>query len=414
MNLDASDTWLNRAEKVIPGQTQTFSKRASWFPQGAYPLYLTRGSGPLVWDADGNRYTDFIMGLGSVILGYRHPDVDQAIMSILNEGIIFSLPHPIEIVLSEKIQSIVPCAERVRFSKTGSEVCQAAIRVARAYTGRNHIAYRGYHGWHSWYSSTTERARGTLSEESSYMHEFQYNDLSSLEGILTEFQCAAVIMEPVIFEPPRDGFLTEVKNLAHKHGSLLIFDEMVSGFRMDMGGAQKLFNVTPDLATFGKGVANGMPLAVLCGKTEFMRECEDIFFSTTFGGECLSLAAGLATIQTLERGSHKEIHEAGRYLRTLLQEDGIKTVGYDVRFGILLPNEDTALRSLFMQECASRGVLTHSFALNICAAHNNVALLDKVSTALSEAYLTTLDAQKNGTVELALRGKVIQPAFRRL
>ena len=409
-----SARYLERAHQAIAGQTQVFSKRASWFPQGAFPLYLSRGSGPWVWDVDGNKYTDFILGLGAVLLGYQHPSVTLSIQQQLGSGIVFSLPHPLEITLSEKIKEVVPCAERVRFSKTGSEVCQAAIRVARAHTGRFHIAYRGYHGWHSWYSCTTERDMGTLPEEKTYMHEFQYNNLESLEMILSQYSCAAVIMEPVIFDPPDEDFLEGVQRLARHYGALLIFDEMVTGFRMALGGAQEFFGVVPDLATFGKGIANGMPLSVLCGKAEVMRECEDIFFSTTSGGECLSLAAGLATIECLELGGMQNLWEAGSYLRSGLHEKGITTVGYGCRFGIPLERETPALRSLFMQECAKRGVLTHSFALNMCEAHNNRSLLDTVISGITEAYDVTLAAQKKGTVERQLQGKVIQPAFRRL
>ncbi len=413
MRFDNSNALVERARQVIAGQTMTLSKSAQWFPQGAFPLYIERGEGPFVWDVDGNKYCDFILGLGPITLGYNHPEVNTAIREQLDKGIIFSLPHPLEIEVSEQIQELIPCAERVRFSKTGSEVCQAAVRVARAYTGRNHIAFRGYSGWHEWYACISDRPKGTIPEAKNYMHEFKYNDLQSLDAILSTYDCAAVIMEPVIFDAPEEGYLQAVKDLAHKYGALLIFDEMVTGFRMAVGGAQDYFKVTPDLATFGKGIANGMPLSVLCGKADVMDECNEIFFSGTFHGECLSLAAAKVSLRLLETDGIKAIWEAGGYLRQLLERRGIETVGYSCRFGIPLKNETKELRSLFMQECAKRGLLIHSFALNICAAHHDRELLTMAADMIYEAYDFAMLCQKQGTIERELKGKVINPPFRR-
>ena len=412
--LNKSFEYLARAKQVIPLQSQTFSKAPTWFVQGVYPVYLQRGDGCLVWDVDGNEFVDFIMALGPITLGYNYPLVNEAIIRQLEGGIIFSLPHPLEVELAELLRKIIPCARMVRFLKTGSEACQAAIRVARAYTGRYDVAYRGYHGWHEWYSVTTERPKGIPPVYEDYMFQFDYNDLESLESILKAQSIAAVIMEPAIFELPHKGFLDGVRYLTQKYGALLIFDETITGFRMALGGAQQYFGVTPDLAVFGKGMANGMPLAVVCGRKDIMREFEDVFVSSTFGGECLSLAAAKATITEMqEKRTIEHVWKMGDRLLHGLWNKGIKTTGYPCRPAILLPSETPAIRSLFMQECLKRGLLTHSFGLNLCYSHTQ-GVIDQTIRACGEAYALVLEAQEKGEVEKRLEGKVIQPAFRRL
>jgi len=414
--MNQSNDYLRRAKGLIPGQTQTFSKRASWFVEGVYPTYLKRGNGCLVWDADGNKYTDLIMGLGAVTLGYCYTKVDWAIMRQLRDGIIFSLPHPLEVELSELLNSIIPCAEMVRFTKTGSLATQAAVRAARAFTGRSKIAYRGYHGELEWYAITTERPKGIPEVYGDYMLQFDYNDIGSLERVFTKNpnQIAAVIMEPVIFDNPKSDFLHQVKWLAQNHGALLIFDEIVTGFRMVLGGAQAFFDVVPDIATFGKGMANGMPLAAVVGRADVMRECEEIFFSSTFGGECLSLAAAVATIKEMRsKNTIRHVWEMGSRLTGSLLDAGIATTGYSCRPAIIIPNETVETRSLFMQECLKRGILMHSFAINLCYEHKEEDI-DCVARACIEAYEVVQKAVNEGNVSEKLEGKIIQPAFRRL
>lgn len=206
----------------------------------------------------------------------------------------------------------------VRFGKTGSDVTSAAVRLARAATGREHIAAGGYHGWHDWYIGSTTRHLGVPDAVRKLTHKFVYNDLKSLEKIFKQHknQVAAVILEPMNTDYPADNFLQKVKQLAHRNGALLIFDEMITGFRFSMGGAQKLFGVVPDLACFGKAIANGMPLSALVGKKKYMKLVEDIFFSGAYLGETLSLAAAIATIKEMERHHVIEkIRRKGEYLR---------------------------------------------------------------------------------------------------
>ena len=299
-----SEAMLARAEKRIPLGSQTFSKSRTQYPYGVSPFFIQRGQGSHVWDVDGNEYIDFVSSLASITLGYQDPDVNEAVRHQLDEsGVIFSLPHPLEIEVAELLCEMVPCAERVRFGKNGSDATAGAIRVARAYTGRDHIAVCGYHGWQDWYIGSTARNRGVPMATRELTHAFTYNDLGSLERLLLDRpgQFAAVILEPMNVALPQPGFLEGVKELAHRHGALLVFDETITGFRYANGGAQAVFGVTPDLATFGKGLANGFPVSAVAGRADVMKEMEEIFFSFTFGGEALSLAAAKATLEKLKR-----------------------------------------------------------------------------------------------------------------
>ncbi|MCL6648799.1 MAG: aminotransferase class III-fold pyridoxal phosphate-dependent enzyme, partial [Chloroflexi bacterium] len=251
-----------RAARRIPTLAQTFSKAPTQFVQGVAPVYLERGAGSHVWDVDGNEYIDYPMALGPVILGHNEPAVTAAAIAQLERGIAFSLPHPLELELAELLVEVIPCAEMVRFGKNGSDATSGAIRAARALTGRDLIACCGYHGWQDWFIGTTSRSRGVPAAVRALTRVFRYNDLASLEQVFAEHpgQVAAVILEPVGVVPPQPGFLEGVRELAHRHGALLIFDEVVTGFRLALGGAQQLFGVTPDLACFGKALGNGFPV----------------------------------------------------------------------------------------------------------------------------------------------------------
>ena len=298
-----SQRLFKRVSKMIPLASQTFSKSYLQYVKGASPLFVTRGHGARIWDVDGNVYVDMINGLLPVILGYCDQAVDTAIKRQLKLGITFSLPSPLELELAALLVAEIPGAEMVRFGKNGSDVTTGAIRLARAVTGRDQVAVCGYHGWHDWYIGSTTRHLGVPQSTRDLTHRFVYNDITSLEKIFEAApnQIAAVIMEPMSYEEPRDNFLAKVKALAHQHSALLVFDEVITGFRFALGGAQQLFGVVPDLSTFGKAMANGMPLSALVGKRQYMEKASDIFYSFTNGGETLSLAAAIATIKEIKR-----------------------------------------------------------------------------------------------------------------
>ncbi len=288
-----SEEWLQRAEAIIPLGSQTFSKSRTQYPVGISPLYADRVKGPHLWDIDGNRYIDFVSALACVTLGYGDKGVEKAIMNQLSCGISMSLPGRLETIVAEKLVEMIPSAEKVRFGKNGTDATSAAIRLARAYTGKDHVLVCGYHGWQDWYIASTTRDKGVPEDTRRLTHKFIYNQIESLITLFQELDnhVAAVIIEPMNIAWPEDDFLTKVRELCTRHGAILIFDEVITGFRFSNGGAQSLFNVTPDLSTFGKGMANGMPLSAVVGKAEIMDEMENIFFSGTFGGELLSLAA---------------------------------------------------------------------------------------------------------------------------
>jgi glutamate-1-semialdehyde 2,1-aminomutase len=298
-----SQAFLQRAERVIPLGSQTFSKSRTQYPLGVSPFFIDRAQGSRVWDIDGNEYIDFVSSLASVTLGYQDPDVTAAVTAQLQDGVIFSLPHRLETEVAELICEMVPCAERVRFGKNGSDATAGAVRLARAFTGRDRIAVCGYHGWQDWYIGSTPRHRGVPQATRDLTHAFVYNDLASLQALFARYpgEIAGVIIEPMGAVEPQPGFLQGVKDLAHAHGAVLVFDETITGFRFANGGAQAWFGVTPDLATFGKGLANGYPVSAVAGRADVMKLMEEVFFSFTFGGEALSLAAAKATLTKLQR-----------------------------------------------------------------------------------------------------------------
>lgn len=288
-----SEAHLQTAESTIPLGSQTFSKSRTQYPIGISPLYAARAKGAHLWDIDGNRYIDYVSALACITLGYGDSGIEKAIKKQLSKGISMSLPGKLESEVSEKLVEMIPSAEMVRFGKNGTDATSAAIRLARAYTGRDHVLVSGYHGWQDWYIASTSRDKGIPKTIGELTHKFMYNDIESFELLINKFPNAisAVILEPMNIVWPTNDFLKKVREICTRNGIVLIFDETITGFRFANGGAQEYFGVIPDLSTFGKGMANGMPISAVVGKSEIMKEMENIFFSGTFGGELLSLAA---------------------------------------------------------------------------------------------------------------------------
>ena len=298
-----SEETLLEALKVIPLGSQTIGKSLRVFPYGVSPYFVNSASGSYTWDIDGNKYIDMINSLYSVILGHNDEHVMQAVLAQLNKGVNFSLSSVLELTLARKVIELVPCAEMVKFGKNGSDVTSLAVRLARAYTNKQHIFVCGYHGWQDWFvSSNKVLGLGVPSHEQAFVHAFQYNDIDQLAALFTKFEgnIAGVIMEPLPFEFPNNGYLQKVRQLCDISNAILIFDEMVTGFRVSLGGAQEYFNVTPDLACFGKAIANGFPLSVLAGREKIMQTLDRVFYTLTHGGETLSLAAAIAVLNKLE------------------------------------------------------------------------------------------------------------------
>lgn len=424
--LTKSNEYWERAERIIPAGTQTFSKGPTQFVQGVAPIYLQRGKGSHVFDVDGNEYIDYVMALGPISLGYCYPRVNEAMARQLEQGITFSLMHPLEVELSELLVELIPCAEMVRFGKNGSDATSGAVRVARAYTGREKITCCGYHGWQDWYIGTTSRDRGVPESTKELTIPFEYNNIKSLERIFIENkgEIAAVIMEPITMSEPKDNFLQDVKDLTHRNGAVFIFDEIVTGFRLALGGAQEYFGVTPDLATYGKGMANGMPLSALVGKKEIMKEFDEVFFSFTFGGEALSLAAAIATIEEIkEKNAVEHCTKQGGELKDsynkLAQSFGLtdytQCIGLSAYNGFYFRDtkgdDSLEMKSLFQQEVIKRGILTIGVHL-VCLSHSSEDVA-KTLEAYEDAMKVLRQAIDEGNIEKYLEGRKLQPVFRK-
>ena len=410
----------------MPALTQTLAKGPGQHVRGVAPVYLSRGKGSHVWDVDGNEYVDWQMGIGPLVLGYGHDAVDEAIRRQLAHGITFSLMHPLEVEVAERIRDVVPNADMVRFSKTGCDATSAAVRLARAFTGRSKVLCSGYHGWHDWYVATTDRRAGVPEETRGLTSTFAYNDLASVRAGLDE-DIACVVLEPVVFDEPRDGFLHELKRLCEANGSLLVFDEMWTGFRIAIGGAQERYDVKADLACFSKAVANGMPLSVLTGRGDVMRLLErDVFFFTTFGGEALSLAAAKATIDELVAKNvpaHLErqgarLRDGVRAIASALGMDYVACAGLPARTtvaflatGAATRADPLEMRSLAQQELLRRGVLWGGFH-NVSLAHGD-SDVGHTLASWRAALEIVQRAVAAGRVRQELRGEPVEPVFRK-
>lgn len=420
-----SEALLERALKVIPLGAQTFSKSLTQYPYGVSPYFIVRGQGSHVWDADGNEYIDFINALASVTLGYNDPDVTAAVRGQLDQGVIFSLSHPVEMEVAERIVDMVPCAEMVRFGKNGSDATSGAIRLARAYTGRERVAVCGYHGWQDWYIGSTARYRGVPQATRDLTHGFTYNDAGSLEKLLREHrgEFAAVILEPMNVAEPQGDFLDAVARLARQHGALLVFDETITGFRYANGGAQEYFGITPDLATFGKGLANGYPVSAVAGRRDLMKLMEEIFFSFTFGGETLSLAASAATLDKLKRDNvcariaaqgHKLIAGVRERINRHDVADFVSITGHPSWSFLILKDmpgvSQWEIKTLLLQEFFVRGILSFG-THNISFAHGD-ADISRLLDVYDEVFPLLRAGALDGRMGELLRCKPLEPLFK--
>jgi glutamate-1-semialdehyde aminotransferase len=420
--IDESNHYYQRATGLIPAYTQTLAKGPSQYINGVAPKYLQKGKGSHVWAVDGNEYIDYQMSIGPISLGYAYEAVDNAIRNQLDEGITFSQMHPLEVEVAELIREVVPNAEMVRFSKTGCDVTTAAVRIARAATGKNKVLCCGYHGWHDWYISVTDRDKGIPPSVGQLTFTFNYNDIESVENSLDE-DVACIILEPTVFEAPQNGFLQKLRGLCVRNGIILIFDEMWTGFRLAVGGAQEYFDVGADLVCFSKAVANGMPLSILCGKQSLMKLCDkDIFFFTTFGGEALSLAAAKATINEMRTHNvPKQLASQGKKLK-----DGYNAIaqsldmpytacsGMDARTIVTFshPAENALLmKSLMQQEMIKRGILWGGFH-NLCYSHTDEDI-EYTLQVYGEVLALLKKAVDGNAVASSLLGAPVEAVFRK-
>ena len=424
-----SNEYYERAKLVIGSGTNTFSRAPGVFPEGAAPKFIEKQDGSHCWDVDGNEYIDMVMGCGPVTIGHNHPAINDAIKEQMDKGILYSLLNPLEVEVAEKLVECIPSAEMVKFSKNGSDVCAAAIKIARHVTGRDIVFCWGYHGFQDWYISSTDRNAGIPKAVRDLTKTFEYNDIEGLKAMFETHkdQVAAVMMEPVIAEKPENEFLQKVKKIAHDNGALLIFDEMISGFRFAMGGVGEYLGVEPDLATFGKGITNGMPLGVLVGQSKYMKEFDKVFLSSTYAPEALTLAAASANIDFYkEHNVIDAIWEKGRYVRdgfdSVIEKHAVSKnvslAGYPVRLMVNTHSEDgiqdPKLATLYQQEMFKNGILCFSGVLMLSYSHSKEDL-DILIDAFDNSCKVIKSAIDSGnSVDEFLDGPPGAPVFKGL
>jgi glutamate-1-semialdehyde 2,1-aminomutase/spore coat polysaccharide biosynthesis protein SpsF len=404
--VDESLRLWHEAERLIPGGSQTNSKRPGNYAFGRYPIFASRAEGARIWDVDGNEYLDFVNGLGPISLGYAYPRVDEAIRQQLDRGIISGLLWPLEVEAAQAWVEAIPCAEQVRFFKGGGEATAAAARIARAATGRHVILNAGYRGWPDTWS--TGRDTAVPPDLARYVRSFRMGDLAHAEQLLKEHagQVAAVFTDVPYDASLGKEYLSGLRDLAHAHGAPLCMDEIVHGFHLAPGGAHDHYGVLPDLACFAKGMANGMPLAAVVGRAEVMRYAADALISITYGGEALSLAACMATLgvyrdepvlehcwrlgQQLIDGLNAAAEAAGVPFRALGYPP-ISSMALD------LPRERLGdAWELLLAECARHGVLLRRGGLNFITYSHTAADIAQAVAAAAEAFGALHDAGFTG------------------
>ncbi|RCK33582.1 aminotransferase class III [Thalassospira xiamenensis] len=410
--------------ELIPLASQTFSKSHLQYVLGSAPLFLQRGKGCRVEDIDCNEYIDYVSGLMSIVLGYCDPDVDAAIIRQMENGISFSLATELEFRLAEILKRIIPCCEMVRFGKNGSDATSAAIRLARAFTQRDKILVAGYHGWHDWYIGTTTRDLGVPECVKELTQKVPFGDADKLEKLIksSPSEFAAFILEPSTTIAPPDGYLQSVKEICNKYGVVLIFDEIVSGFRISLGGAQEFYGVSPDLACFGKAMGNGMPISAVVGRRSIMKLMDNIFFSATFGGEALSLAASIETVTKLEKEDiPAKLSKHGEHLSAVLNQRIEKSGLQDImkysgnnwwpRLVVEdLPVSENIFSSLLKQFLNENGLLMGT-SLNLTRAHLAPSVIPETVSRFDRVLSDLQTALQSPNPSACLNGRPIQPVF---
>jgi glutamate-1-semialdehyde 2,1-aminomutase len=433
MNFERSRALRARLARLVPGGCHTYAKGSDQYPELS-PAVIARGSGCHVWDVDGNEFIEYGMGLRSVTLGHAYPPVVEAVRQSLALGTNFTRPAAIELECAERFLEIVDGADMVKFTKDGSTATTAAVKLARAHTGRKLVGLCAEHPFFSyddWFIGTTTSDGGIPPSAREEVRPFHYNDLRSVEALFEshEGQVAALILEAARTDEPAPGFLEGVRALCDRHGAVLILDEMITGFRWHLGGAQKLYGIVPDLSTFGKALANGFALSALCGRRDIMRlgsrdrEGDNVFLlSTTHGAETPSLAAAIRTMQVYrEEPVIEHLHRQGERLRAGL-EAVARTRGLEKHFGVLgracnllywtLDGEgqaSQAFRALFLQETIRRGVIMPSLVVSYSHRDEDV---DRTIAAVDGALEVYARALEDG-VEKYLVGPPTRHVFDR-
>jgi glutamate-1-semialdehyde 2,1-aminomutase len=429
-----SDLW-KRAKELIPGGSMLLSKRAEMYLPEGWPAYFDRTEGCAIWDLDGNKYLDLgFMGVGTNILGYSHPKVDEAVRKTIDKGNLSTLNAPEEVYLAEALIELHPWADMARFARSGGEACAIAVRIGRAASGKDKVAFCGYHGWHDWYLAANLgdddsldghlipglQPNGVPRALKGTSFPFQYNDLDALKTILeNDDQVGVIYMEVQRSEPPAPGFLEGVRKLATKHGAVLIFDECTSGFRRSLGGLHLHYGVDPDIATFGKTLGNGYAITAIIGRASVMEAAQTTFISSTFWTERIGPTAALATLEVMkEENATQRVHEMGTDVqnRWLMAAEStglhIGTGGLPALANFSVEGLDPlSVKTFITAQMLEQGYLAGP-NLYASIAHTDVILdayIDALTPILGELAKVT-----DGQLKAHLPGGTAQSGFKRL
>ncbi|MFP6704231.1 MAG: aminotransferase class III-fold pyridoxal phosphate-dependent enzyme [Planctomycetaceae bacterium] len=428
-----------RLLELIPGGTQLISRRPTRYALGVSPVVATRGKGSRIWDVDGHEYIDWVSAIGSVILGYADPVVDQAVKQQIDRGTNFSITHELELELAELLVERIPCAEMVRYARGGGDACAVAARIARGSTGRDRILFCGYHGWHDWYQAANHGSDGDLDEHlfpgiepigvpsalAGTAIPFAYGDLDGLGERLDLYrgEVAAVMMEPMRSELPAEGYLEGVASLCRDHDVVLIFDEVSTGFRPSDAGVQPVLGVEPDMAVFAKSISNGYAMGAVVGRRDVMAPADRMFVSSTYWGETVGLAATVATLTELRnRNTAQTLARTGAALKQSLN-DVASDVGVSIcctgvdyhphlEFSVEDPVLENKIATLYVQEMAKRG--HHGYASFYLNESQGEVEIEMLSDAAREVFALIGETLDDGRIDERLEVEERQEFFRRL
>ncbi|MFA6003052.1 MAG: aminotransferase class III-fold pyridoxal phosphate-dependent enzyme [Elusimicrobiota bacterium] len=437
MKTTLSQEMQGRAKERIPGMTQLLSKRPDQFSLGVWPGYYSKAKGVEVWDLDGNKYIDMsIGGIGANILGYADDDVNEAVIKAVRDGSSSSLNCPEEVELADLLCEMHPWAEKVRYARCGGEAMAVAVRIARAYTGKDKVAFSGYHGWHDWYLSAnlgTENAlgehllsglapRGVPRGLTGTALPFRFNQIGELREIVAKHgkDLAAIVLEAIRDDAPQADFVNEIRSLADQTQAVFVVDEISAGFRLNSGGAHLIYGIKPDIAVFSKAMGNGYPIAAIIGKGKFMDAAQRTFISSTMWTERIGPAAALATIKkhrALDAGKHlvavgKQVQEGWTRLA--------KKHGLNIHAGGMFPishfsfeyEDAQALKALFIQLMLEKGFLATT-AFYAMVAHSS-RHAESYLQAVDEVFGVMAKVIASGDVAGKLKGKPAMAGFKRL
>lgn len=426
----------NKAKRMIPGGTQLLSKRSEQFLPDQWPSYFKKAKGVDIWDLDNNRYVDMsIMGVGACVLGYADDDVDREVKKAIELGSMCTLNCPEEVELAELLLKLHPWASMVRYARSGGEAMTIAVRIARAYSERDKIAFCGYHGWHDWYLSANLandknldghllpglEPKGVPRSLIGTSFPFNYNKIEELEDVVSKNKDVGVIvLEPVRHEEPKNDFLKKVRKIANEVGAILVFDEITSGWRMNVGGIHELYGVLPDIAVYGKAISNGFPMAAVIGKGEIMDAAQDTFISSTNWTERIGPVAAIATIKKmLKNNVPSHLCKIGNLISKGWRESAssaelqINVVGIPPLTTFTFNHkENQALHTLFTQEMLQCGFLASKSAYT--SYSHTEDHVTKYLENVDGAFRTIRKAIENGNVHAFLKGPVAHAGFRRL